>query len=57
MKREFNFPGAVEFLNQVSYGGIPISNETDFRAINTIGERRKRLIENNLILSSSFLII
>ena len=48
------FPGAVEFLNQVSYGGIPISNETDFKTINTIGERRKRLIENNLILSSSF---
>lgn len=48
------FPGAVEFLNQVSYGGIPISDETDFKAINTIGERRKRLIENNLILSSSF---
>ena len=49
-----SFPGAVEFLNQVSYGGIPISDETDFKAINTIGERRKRLIENNLILSSSF---
>lgn len=47
-------PGAVEFLNQVSYGGIPINDETDFKAINTIGERRKRLIENNLILSSSF---
>lgn len=49
-----SFPGAVEFLNQVSYGGIPISNEADFKTINTIGERRKRLIENNLILSSSF---
>ena len=47
-------PGAAEFLNQVSYGGIPISNEDDFKTINTIGERRKRLIENNLILSSSF---
>ncbi len=49
-----SFPGAVEFLNQVSYGGIPISSETDFKTINNIGERRKRLIENNLILSSSF---
>ena len=49
-----SFPGAVEFLNQVSNGGITISNETDFKTINTIGERRKRLIENNLILSSSF---
>lgn len=51
---DLTFPGAVEFLNQVSYGGIPISNEADFKTINTIGERRKRLIENNLILSSSF---
>lgn len=51
---DLSLPGAVEFLNQVSYGGIPVNNEADFKTINTIGERRKRLIENNLILSSSF---
>lgn len=48
------FPGAVEFINHVASGGIDITNEDDFKTINTIGERRKRLIENNLILSSSF---
>ena len=50
-----NLPGgAVEYINQVVNGGIPVSNEEDFKTINTIGERRKRLIENNLILASSF---
>ncbi len=48
------FSGAVDFINQVTSGGIPVADEIDFKAINTIGERRKRLIENNLILSSSF---
>ncbi len=51
---DLSLPGAVEFINQVSYGGIPVNNDVDFKTINTIGERRKRLIENNLILSSSF---
>lgn len=51
---DLSFPGAVEFINQVSSGNISVGNEENFKAINTIGERRKRLIENNLILSSSF---
>ncbi len=48
------FSGAVDFINSVSNGAIGVANEIDFKTINTIGERRKRLIENNLILSSSF---
>lgn len=48
------FSGALDFINEVKTGGIPVANEIDFKAINTIGERRNRLIENNLILSSSF---
>ena len=48
------FSGAVDFINEVKSGGINVADETDFKTINSIGERRKRLIENNLILSSSF---
>ena len=48
------FSGAVDFINEVKSGVISVADETDFKTINTIGERRKRLIENNLILSSSF---
>lgn len=48
------FSGAVNFINDVKTGVISVADETDFKTINTIGERRKRLIENNLILSSSF---
>jgi outer membrane protein assembly factor BamA len=48
------FSGAVDFINEVKSGVINVAEETDFKTINTIGERRKRLIENNLILSSSF---
>ncbi len=48
------FSGALDFINEVKTGGIPVANEIDFKAINTIRERRNRLIENNLILSSSF---
>ncbi|WP_456237519.1 translocation and assembly module lipoprotein TamL [Flavobacterium facile] len=51
---DLSFPGAVEFINQVGSGNISVGNEENFKAINIIGERRKRLIENNLILSSSF---
>ena len=51
---DLSLPGAVEFINQVANGGILVNDEDNFRTINTIGERRKRLIENNLILSSSF---
>jgi outer membrane protein assembly factor BamA len=48
------FSGAVDFINEVKSGVINVADETDFKTINSIGERRKRLIENNLILSSSF---
>ena len=51
---DLSFPGAVEFINQVGSGDIDVGDENNFKTINTIGERRKRLIENNLILSSSF---
>ncbi|NHM00708.1 translocation and assembly module lipoprotein TamL [Flavobacterium difficile] len=51
---DLTFPGAVEFINQVGAGFIDVGSEENFKTINTIGERRKRLIENNLILSSSF---
>ncbi len=51
---DLSFPGAVEFINQVRSGDISVGDEENFRTVNTIGERRKRLIENNLILSSSF---
>lgn len=51
---DLSLPGAVEFINQVVSGNIAVNNEENFKTINTIGERRKRLIENNLILSSSF---
>lgn len=47
-------PTAVDFINEVVSGNLSVPNEADFKTINTIGERRKRLIENNLILSSSF---
>ena len=51
------FPGAVEFINQVVGNAYPVtlpSSSPDYKTINTIGERRKRLIENNLILATSF---
>lgn len=54
---DLSFPGAVEFINQVVGNTYPVtlpSTNPDFKTINNIGERRKRLIENNLILSSSF---
>lgn len=50
------YPGAVSFINDVvngSYSSIPVGSP-DYSTINSIGERRKRLIENNLILSSAF---
>jgi outer membrane protein assembly factor BamA len=54
LSSDLSLPGAVEFINQVASGDISVSDQNDFKTINTIGERRKRLIENNLILSSSF---
>ena len=54
---DLSLPGAVEFINQVVGNAYPVTlnnSNPDYKTINTIGERRKRLIENNLILSSSF---
>lgn len=51
---DLSLSGAVGFINQVASHVIDVGNETNFKTVNTIGERRKRLIENNLILSSSF---
>lgn len=49
------FPGATAFISDVVNGNTSLTfNNPDYKTINTIGERRKRLIENNLILSSSF---
>lgn len=49
------FNGAVDFINQVVAGQTSLSPEDrDYQIIRSIGERRKRLIENNLIVSSSF---
>ncbi len=46
---------AVGFIDAVLNGSIPINNQSsDFNSIRSIGERRKRLIENNLIVSSAF---
>lgn len=50
------YSGALGFVNDVvdgSYNTIPYGSSV-YRTINSIGERRKRLIEDNLILSSSF---
>jgi len=51
------FSGAVDFINAVTNNAYPLTlprDNPDYKIINSIGERRKRLIENNLILSSSF---
>ncbi|WP_320815827.1 BamA/TamA family outer membrane protein [Flavobacterium sp.] len=48
-------PGAVSFIEDVISGGTTLaSTDADYQSIRSIGERRKRLIENNLIISSSF---
>ena len=41
------------FINDVLSGEIPM-DESDFRTVNSISERRIRLTENNLIFASSF---
>lgn len=49
------FNGAVNFIDQVVAGQTSLSpGERDYQIIRSIGERRKRLIENNLIVASSF---
>ena len=46
--------GAVDFINDVENGVITFpSDDNNYKIIRSIGERRLRLIENNLIVSSS----
>ena len=45
--------GAVNFIEEVQSGGTSLlPSDTEYQVIRSIGERRERLIENNLILSS-----
>ncbi len=45
--------GAINFINDVENGITSLNpNDNDYRVIRSIGERRERLIENNLIVSS-----
>ncbi|WP_374401247.1 BamA/TamA family outer membrane protein [Flavobacterium sp.] len=45
--------GAVNFINDVENGVITFpSDDNNYKTIRSIGERRERLIENNLIVSS-----
>lgn len=47
--------GAINFIEDVINGNTTLtSNDVDYQSIRSIGERRKRLIENNLIISSSY---
>ncbi|CAM3937037.1 MULTISPECIES: BamA/TamA family outer membrane protein [Flavobacterium] len=46
--------GAVNFINDVVSGSTALTQgESDYESIRSIGERRKRLIEDNLIVSSA----
>jgi outer membrane protein assembly factor BamA len=46
--------GAVLFIEDVVSGTTIVPVNSDYESIRSIGERRKRLIENNLIISSSY---
>ena len=47
--------GAVNFIEEVISGATTlVPTDNDYQSIRSIGERRKRLIENNLIISSSY---
>ncbi len=50
------FNGAVGFINEVVAGqpGGLTPEDREYQIIRSIGERRKRLIENNLIIASSY---
>lgn len=50
-------PGADGFINDALNGAFTLltQNNSDYKRIASIAERKERLIENNLILSSSFL--
>ncbi len=53
--QSLNQDRSVEFIDLVvADAGFQDSNPNDFRVVNTIRERRERLIENNLIFASSF---
>ncbi|MQP53368.1 MULTISPECIES: BamA/TamA family outer membrane protein [unclassified Flavobacterium] len=46
--------GAVNFIEEVQSGGTSLlPSDQEYKIIRSIGERRERLIENNLILSSA----
>ena len=48
------YPGAVSFIEDVINENTSLTpSDNDYKSISSIGERRKRLIENNLIVSSS----
>jgi outer membrane protein assembly factor BamA len=49
--------GAVNFIDFVENGGYPnlTPGDEDYKIIRSIGERRTRLIEDNMIVSSSFI--
>lgn len=48
------YPGAVAFIEDVINENTSLTpSDNDYKSISSIGERRKRLIENNLIVSSS----
>ena len=45
--------GAINFINDVQNGATTLNpQDEDYKTISSIGERRERLIENNLIASS-----
>ena len=45
--------GAINFIQDVENGSTSLSpNDNDYKVVRSIGERRERLIENNLIVSS-----
>lgn len=47
------YQGAINFINDVENGNTSLNpSDQDYKIIRSIGERRERLIENNLIVSS-----
>jgi outer membrane protein assembly factor BamA len=49
------YPGALLFIDDVISGATTLTSaDKDYQSIRSIGERRKRLIENNLIISSNY---
>ena len=51
--RNLTTQGAINFINDVENGATSLTpSDNDYKVIRSIGERRERLIENNLIVSS-----